>query len=106
MPHTQKNFSPADPAALEISTYSFDFGPALGVGETLLSSEWTLQVHAGTDPSPSSHLLGVSQISGTVTMQKIGNLVSGVTYTALATVTTNAGQTLTLYAQIYCMPVT
>lgn len=102
MPRAPQDFSPLDPAALETSTFSFDFAAMLGTGETISTAAWSIAALTGLDASPSSRLLGSTQISGTQVLQRIGTAVAGETYRITATIATSASQTLTLYANCKC----
>ena len=103
MPRTVGDFSPTDPTAIEV--YSFDFTKRLAAGEMLLSSAWTMTVTSGIDPLPGNHLIGGSTITGSVSSQMIGGCIAAVTYTLFAQVTTSGGQTLPVYADLYCKAV-
>lgn len=102
MPRASQDFSPLDPAALETSTFSFDFAAMLGMGETISTSDWSIAALTGVDQAAASRLLGAPQISGTQVLQKIGTAIAGETYRITATITTSASQTLTLYANCKC----
>ena len=81
------NFSPKDP--LEIFPVSIDFTNLLGVGETISSVVFTVQVLSGIDPTPSAMLSGAASVAGTVCSQTIKGGVNGVTYLISALATTN-----------------
>lgn len=103
MPRAAQDFSPLDPAALETATFTFDFTRMLGTGETISTSTWSIAALTGFDSTPASRLIGVSSISGTQVLQRIGTCIAGETYRITATITTSAGQTLTLYAHCPCI---
>jgi hypothetical protein len=103
MPRAPRDFNPLDPASLETATFTFDFSSMLGMGETILTATWTMQALNGLDQAPSSRLAGSPQISGNAVLQSIGTCVAGEQYRILATVTTSAAQTLTLYAHCQCI---
>ena len=78
-----------------------------------MSSVWTLQVMAGIDVNPNSHLEGPSlpitplgSVLQTGTIQRIGGLLPGVTYATIATVVTSLGNTRMLYSRIQGISVT
>ena len=102
MPRASQDFSPLDPAALETSTFTFDFAALLGTGETISTATWSIAALVGFDTAPLSRLIGSPQITGTQVLQRIGTCVAGETYRITATISTSAGQTLTLYAHCSC----
>jgi hypothetical protein len=103
MPRANQDFSPLDPAALETSTFTFDFVNFLGTGETISTATWSIASLLGIDASPSSRLVGTTSVNGTQVLQRIGTGVAGETYRITATITTSASQTLTLYAHCPCI---
>ena len=92
--------------ASETKTRSFDFTNLLTLpGETIVgAAAWSIAVLDGTDPAPNTRLLGSSSVSGNITSQMIGGCLAEVEYMLTATVKTTAGQTLTLWAEQYCVP--
>jgi hypothetical protein len=97
----------------ESNVYGLDFINDLGPGEQLLNSTWELTVRAGEDPLPVAHLQGPSKLITTqgnavptATIQRIGGLLPGVTYTARAIVETDFGNVVELRSHIYGEPVT
>ena len=102
MPRASIDFSPLGAGALETSTFTFDFAALLGTGETISTVTWSMTALLGIDTSPASRLVGTPQVSGTQVLQRIGTAVAGETYRILATITTSASQTLTLYAHCQC----
>lgn len=103
MPRASQDFSPLDPAALETATFTFDFAALLGTGETISTSVWSIAALNGLDSTPANRLIGGSAISSTQVLQKIGTCIAGEIYRIAATITTSAGQTLTLYAHCPCI---
>ncbi len=103
MPRATRNFS--EIYSTERVTLSFDFSPALAVGETLASPSASALLVSGIDPSPSSRLIGAPSIAGSIILQEVGNELSGATYNFLVTVATSAGQTLSLSAHQACQPI-
>jgi len=103
MPQASTDFTPVDPAPYFVGARGFDFTTQLAVGETITGPpSVTISVKSGTDPSPSSHLIGAPSLSGNVVSQVIGTLVGGVTYLLIATVSTNMGGTRTITAHLPC----
>ncbi len=99
-----RDFDPANSTESEV--YSLDFVNEISTSETLSSvTSTTLTVYQGTDSDPSSHLSGISSITGTVVSQRITGLTSGVTYTLAFTVLTNMSNTITLFSRVACRPV-
>lgn len=90
----------------ETKTRSFDFTNLLTLpGETIVgAAAWSIAVVDGLDPTPNIRLLGSSSVSGNITSQMIGGMLPNVQYMLTATVNTTAGQTLTLFAEQYCIP--
>lgn len=91
----------------ESLVYGLDFIDDIQSGAQLLNSIWTLSVIKGTDANPALHLQGPSFLFitdgnavPTATMQRIGGLLPGVTYAALARVQTDQGDTVELHSHI------
>lgn len=78
----------------EVKSLSFDFSQVLASGETLSTAVCTVLVIDGIDPTPSGLLSGAASIVGSKIYQQVRNGTTGVTYRLVATVTTNAGNTL------------
>jgi hypothetical protein len=93
-----RDFSPI--YTTEQVVLSFDFSLALATGETLSSPVVSIVVVSGIDTTPVSRLIGSPSISGSVVMQMIGTTQAGAIYDVIATVGTNAGQTLTTNAHL------
>ena len=79
----------------ENELFAFDFSQVLASGETLSTATCSVIVMNGTDPSPSSILVGSAAISGAKANQRISGGVSEVTYRLVMTVTTSLGNTYT-----------
>lgn len=97
----------------EVETLTFDYGPALGVGETVTSVEAFLcAVIQGTDVA-SGHLIGNSIITASpssglpnqAVVQQVGTMKGGVTYQYQCRVVTSFGQKLQLRANLPCVVV-
>jgi hypothetical protein len=82
----------------------FDFISRLAVGETISTQVVTASVYSGTDAAPSAIVSGSATASGTQVTQKITAGVLGVMYKLLCTITTSAGQTLSLSAFLAIVP--
>jgi hypothetical protein len=98
MPRAFRDFSPIYPT--EQVTLSFDFSPALAVGETIGSPSLSIAVVSGIDATPSARLIGAASISGSFVLQAVGTMQVGVIYDIIATVTTSSGQILTTNAHL------
>jgi hypothetical protein len=107
MPHSTQNFSPIDASPFAVETFTFDFMPPssvpggyqtmMAVGETIQTAVMQIQSLENVDQSPSSRLIGSPQVvGGTKVLQQIGTCVATEVYWICATVTTSAGQTLSL----------
>jgi hypothetical protein len=94
-------FSPADSVENEI--YAFDFKRDLATGEVVESADFEISVIEGTDASASSRLLGPASVSGVQARQRVANLVPGVVYKLQAIVTTNQGNTKSLWGRVTCL---
>ncbi len=97
---------PPNPAESEL--YSFDFVNDLTPGDSIVASPapvWACAVVAGTDPDPASRLVGDPTTFGTTTTQRGAGFLPGVRYVLSATVKTAMGNTLVLWAYLYCEPV-
>lgn len=79
----------------ENELFSFDFSQVLSTGETINSATCTVLVKDGTDPSPSSILVGSAVVVGAKASQRISGGISEVTYRLVMTVVTSLGNTYT-----------
>ena len=77
----------------ESELFSFDFSQVLAASETLSTATCSVVLMNGTDPSPSSILVGSSVISNMTASQRVANGVSEVTYRLEMTITTSQGNT-------------
>ena len=84
----------------ENEQFTFDFSPVLGSTETISTAVCTVEVKEGTDPSPSSILVGSASISGTKAIQRIYNGLDGVIYRLEMTITTSLSNTYTIVADL------
>lgn len=114
MTRATADFTPVDPVSFEQSIFSFNFTPKsgpplLGSGETIASAVFECNV-AGLSVVPDSlsftRILGGYSVSGTVVSQMFGTFVAGCTYELVCTITTSLNQIFTLYANVYCQPLT
>lgn len=99
-------------AVVEIETVTFDYGLILKSGITITAvSDIAISVVLGSDSSPTSRLVGSSQIMSSPTSkgakqavgQLVGTMIAGATYLIQCVVTTSDGQTLSLYARLACV---
>lgn len=88
----------------ETVTETFPFLSRLAVGETISTAVVTATTYSGTDASPSAIISGSATISGSNVTQKITAGTLGVTYLLLCTITTSAGQTLSMSAYLTVIP--
>lgn len=107
MPSTGNDFTPRDVG--EQCLLSIDFGNNLGPGETLASATSSILLLTGTDASPSSRLVGLPIVTGTIVSQLVS--FAGLTmtdasprnyYRLFITATTSLPQTLKAWSQIQC----
>lgn len=84
-------------------TFYFDFTSNLAVGETISTQTVSATVYSGTDSNPSAIISGSASASGAIVSQKITGGTEGVVYTLLCTITTSAGQTLTIAGYLAVM---
>lgn len=99
----------ADIAPDEQINLAIDFTSRLSPGDTIASiTNWTCTVaddSLAPDAAPSSRLIGSPSLSGAVVTQAVGNCLSGVTYVMEALVQTAAGDKLSIWSPINCIPV-
>jgi hypothetical protein len=88
----------------ETRSQIFDFISRLALAETISTATTTAAVYSGTDASPSSVISGSASISGTQVTQKLTAGTAGVVYLLTCTITTSAGQVLTLNAFLPITP--
>lgn len=74
----------------------------------VVGGQWSLTVSQGVDANPSAHLIGAAAIvipdgstTAVATTQRISGLLPDVIYIAQAVVTTNQGNTYSLYSHIF-----
>ena len=105
MPRTLVDFSGMDPTETKNVSFEFTQGQTtspLGAGEIVTSVTFQISVITGTDPTPTSRLLGspVIEPGGLIVTQKVGTLQPGVVYEIGATAVTSEAQTLTPYCHL------
>jgi hypothetical protein len=100
MPRVPANFSPIDPT--EQIDLTFDFSAALGPGETISTTHWTMGVESGTDAAASTRLVGTPTTDGYRSTCRVGTCQAGVSYQPRAEVTTSFGQILSAYSTLPC----
>ena len=88
----------------DTASVTFDFTSRLGSGETISTSSVAASTYSGTDASPSAIISGSASASGAVVSQNITAGTAGVIYELLCTITTSAGQTLTMSAYLAVIP--
>lgn len=89
----------------ESEPYGFDFVNDFQSGETISTATWTITVRSGTDPSPSSKLIGSPAITGdTTTYQRVAGLLPNVVYVLKCLVTTNQGNSRALHTHVFGEP--
>jgi hypothetical protein len=100
-----RDFSPQE--TQESEPIGLDFVNDLDDGEFLMSSVWDMAAVSGLDLTPELRLEGPSIViepegsnDKTATVQRVGNLVPGVTYRVRATVITTYGNTRSLWSHI------
>lgn len=84
----------------ENELFSFNYSPILADGETLNTATCVVQVKDGSDPNPSSILVGSPAISGAVAVQRVSGGLNGVTYRLEMTVTTSLTNVYTLIGDL------
>ncbi len=102
--YARKDFLPADPG--ESEPFGFDFENRLDDGETISSATWTCSVAAdseATDDDPQSHIIGDPTNSGTITKQRVGNLVAGVKYVLQAQIITSESNDKSGWSHVPCI---
>ena len=104
MPRALHDFSPIYPT--EQVVISFDFSPALAIGEVLTGvPAVSALLVSGTDVAPSSRLIGSPSIAGNFVLQEIGTCQGGSLYNFISTVATSAGQVLIVNAHLPCQAI-
>lgn len=90
------DFSPVDIG--ETIDLAFDFVNDLVVGENITSVSWSIALLKGLDSNPSGHFTDVPSVSGTVVAQRLTNFTVEARYRMQALVTTDRGNTLSLWS--------
>lgn len=96
MPYYGTDFAAQGPT--ESRLLALDFAKLVASGETLSAATWTIAVIFGVDALPNTRLSGAAINSGSITKQRVLNLLSGVRYKLSADVTTSAGNHFLYYA--------
>jgi hypothetical protein len=102
--------SPDIDATVEFETVTFDYGLILAAGATITSATVTCSVVSGTDPAPSSRVVGSPSntrplqigAASAAMSQLVGAMVAGVTYRLQCVATTSDGQSLSLWTHLTC----
>lgn len=100
-----RDFDPSDTP--ESEPYCFDFVKDLPDGDTITGAVWTCAVAAiseAVDATPASRLSGSATFQGTKTFQRVVGLQPGVTYRLQAVVTTQQGNSISLWAHVEATP--
>jgi hypothetical protein len=92
----------------ETEQLTFEFSPALGSSEFILSPSTiptgqptcTVEVKEGTDPNPSSILVGIPVVSGTKVAQRVTGGLDGVIYRIEMTATTSLSNVYTIVGDL------
>jgi len=84
----------------ENEQFTFDFSTVMSTGETISSATSAVEVVSGTDPSPSSILVGTPVASGQQVAQRIYNGLDGVIYRIEITIITSLANTYSLVADL------
>jgi len=98
-----RDFDPADEG--ESGIFTFDFVKDVQSRDTITAAVWTCGVAAiseAPDADAADYVDGSASFSGTKTSQRITGMKAGVTYVLSATVTTVAGDTVTLWSHVEC----
>jgi hypothetical protein len=80
--------------------FIFDYTPVMGSSETISSATCVAVVKEGTDPTPSSILVGSPSISGFKVSQRISGGIDGVTYNIQMTATTSLSNIYTVVGDL------
>ena len=84
----------------ENEQFTFDFSPIMASGETISSAVCVVQVKEGSDPSPSSIMVGSPVVSGQTAAQRISGGLDGVIYRLEMTATTSLTNVYTIVADL------
>ena len=84
----------------ENEQFTFDFSPIMASGETISSAACVVQVKEGSDPSPSSIMVGSPVVSGQTAAQRISGGLDGVIYRLEMTATTSLTNVYTIVADL------
>lgn len=106
------DLTPPIDSSVELLTIAFDYGWILAGGETIASIvSLTCVVYSGTDPSPSSRLIGSPSIiasprsgaAAAAVAQQVGSMVAGVEYRLQCVVLTSLGNKPSLWTHFQCV---
>ena len=84
----------------ENEQFTFAFSPIMASGETISSADCVVQVKEGSDPSPSSIMVGSPVVSGQTAAQRISGGLDGVIYRVEMTATTSLTNVYTIVADL------
>ena len=100
LPRLSRNFDPVETTTRR--WFWIDFGPELGVGETIATATFVCSLVRGTDAAAATRVLSMTSANGTQVGALCGTFVEGVWYSLEATATTSLGNTLVNNARVYC----
>jgi hypothetical protein len=100
--YANKDFPPASPN--ESYTLTFNFNKDIKVGETIVSSLWTLTAVVGQDADAASRLVGAPSVVGPKVSQRVTGLLAGVKYRleCVATTSNVPANKYELYSHVQC----
>src|SRR5215467_8853344 len=100
-----RDFSPMEQD--ESRELTLDFVNDILDGESVTAATWKLEVRTGQDPDPESHLVGnpilvtpEGTTTQTATSQRIAGILPDVLYRVQAIVTTDKGNTVSLWSHV------
>jgi hypothetical protein len=101
MPRLRRNFPQVEPTTER--WFYLDFGPDLGIGETIQIAAVSLTTARGSDPNAAALIKSLPAINGTLVGAFCGpGWIGGVAYSFSATASTSAGNILPNNTRIYC----
>lgn len=84
----------------ENEQFTFDFSNVIALGETITGATMNVEVVEGTDPSPSSIMVGLPIVNGSRVAQRIAGGLDQVTYRLELTATTSLTNVYTSVADL------
>ncbi len=98
-----RNFDPVDPGESEI--YTFDFVKDMQAADAITDAEWfceVAEISENDDEDAATYVTGSATYGTTKTSQRFEGFKAGVTYALQAKVTTQNGDTVSLWAHVEC----